>query len=498
MSFAEAMPFDRRRLLPLADWLAVGVAMSLPWSTSATSILIALWLVAVLAALNTGAIRRAIANPAGYFPILLWLFAALGMLWADVTWGERFRGLDGFDRLLAIPLLLAQFRGSARGAFVLYGFLVSAMCVLAASWLSVLIPTLGVHGKFYGVPVKDYIFQSDEFLLCAFALLGVAGDTWRQKKGLALTLCALAVVFLVNILFVITSRTNLGVLLFLILALGWWLANLKGVVLAFLIAAILAPVLWFSSPHLRDFAGHGVEELHDYFTRNEVTSAGEHVEFLKTISRDRGESAGLRAWHRINRRTVPARGCRRDRRRGVATVNPHNQIFAVAIQLGAVVATVLFAMWVAHFTLFRGGGLAAWVGMVIVIQDVVSSVAHSHLFDFTQGWLYVFGVGVPAAWRCGSPMPSRWMPTRDGAIRRHEIRRHRLFAEAAYLRPRENVKTSHATSAPPAANAAASMRMRGPHDRQKRERSKGEIDDEDARHDIDHAKAAVGRALVEM
>ena len=183
MSFAEAMPFDRRRLLPLADWLAVGVAMSLPWSTSATSILIALWLVAVLPALNTGAIRRAIANPAGYFPILLWLLAALGMLWADVTWGERFRGLDGFDRLLAIPLLLAQFRGSARGAFVLYGFLVSAMCVLAASWLSVLIPTLGVHGKFYGVPVKDYIFQSDEFLLCAFALLGVAGDTWRQKKG---------------------------------------------------------------------------------------------------------------------------------------------------------------------------------------------------------------------------------------------------------------------------------------------------------------------------
>jgi hypothetical protein len=24
----------------------------------------------------------------------------------------------------------------------------------------------------------------------------------------------------------------------------------------------------------------------------------------------------------------------------------------------------------------------------------VSSTAHSHLFDFTNGWLYVFGVGV--------------------------------------------------------------------------------------------------------
>ena len=78
----------------------------------------------------------------------------------------------------------------------------------------------------------------------------------------------------------------------------------------------------------------------------------------------------------------------------VASVNPHNQFFAVAIQLGFLGAAVLLAMWVAHFMLFRGDVLAAWIGMVVVIQDVVSSVAHSHLFDFGQGWLYVFGVGV--------------------------------------------------------------------------------------------------------
>ena len=85
MSLSRAMPFDRRRLLPIADWLAFGVAVSLPWSTSATSILIALWLVAVLPVLNTDAVQRAFAKPAGYLPTLLWLLAALGMLWADVT-----------------------------------------------------------------------------------------------------------------------------------------------------------------------------------------------------------------------------------------------------------------------------------------------------------------------------------------------------------------------------------------------------------------------------
>ena len=55
---------------------------------------------------------------------------------------------------------------------------------------------------------------------------------------------------------------------------------------------------------------------------------------------------------------------------------------------------VLLAMWAAHFMLFRGAGLVTWIGMIIVVQNVVSSLFNSHLFDFSQGWLYVFGVGV--------------------------------------------------------------------------------------------------------
>jgi hypothetical protein len=78
----------------------------------------------------------------------------------------------------------------------------------------------------------------------------------------------------------------------------------------------------------------------------------------------------------------------------VATVNPHNQTFAVAIQLGLAGGFVLWAMWVAHFFLFRGDGHAAWFGTMVVTENIISSTAHSHLFDFANGWLYVFGVGV--------------------------------------------------------------------------------------------------------
>jgi hypothetical protein len=77
----------------------------------------------------------------------------------------------------------------------------------------------------------------------------------------------------------------------------------------------------------------------------------------------------------------------------MAATHPHNQIFAVAIQLGFLGAAILMAMWVAHLALFRGGGLVAWIGIVLVVQNLASAPFNSHLFDSLHGWLYVFGVG---------------------------------------------------------------------------------------------------------
>jgi hypothetical protein len=51
-------------------------------------------------------------------------------------------------------------------------------------------------------------------------------------------------------------------------------------------------------------------------------------------------------------------------------------------------------MWIAHLRLFLDEGLAAWIGLVAVVQNIASSLLNSHLFDFHAGWMYVLGVGV--------------------------------------------------------------------------------------------------------
>jgi hypothetical protein len=51
-------------------------------------------------------------------------------------------------------------------------------------------------------------------------------------------------------------------------------------------------------------------------------------------------------------------------------------------------------MWYFHLLLFGEKSLAAWIGLVVVVQNIVSSLLNSHLFDFHEGWMYVLGVGV--------------------------------------------------------------------------------------------------------
>ena len=113
---------DRARLLRAADGLVVAIAVSLPWSTSATGILLVLWLLALIPTLDWADVRRERLTPAGGLPVLLVLLGALGMVWADVTWPSAGRGFEAFFKLLVIPLLFVQFRRSERGLCVFGGY----------------------------------------------------------------------------------------------------------------------------------------------------------------------------------------------------------------------------------------------------------------------------------------------------------------------------------------------------------------------------------------
>src|SRR5262249_7182945 len=152
--------------------------------------------------------------------------------------------------------------------------------------------------------------------------------------------------------------------------------------------------MWVASPVLRHRIAGTILEMHEQNGVDRAASIAEHAAFLEgsmTIIRSApmiGHGTGSIA-QEFQRITAGKTGIS-----ATPTVNPHNQTFAIAIQLGLLGAAVLCAMWIAHFALFSGRSALAWLGLVVVAENVLSSTVHSHVFDFNSGWLYVFGVGV--------------------------------------------------------------------------------------------------------
>jgi len=386
--------FDRSFLVRLADLAVVAVAVALPWSTSAVGIAIAVWLVVLLPTLGAASIKRELATAAGGLPVVLWCLGVIGMLWADVSWDDRFAGLASFHRLLAIPLLLTQFRHSENGIWVILGFFISAITVLLASYIG-LVPGYSGYYPNYGVPVHDTIFQGSLFLICGFGALGYAALAPGKQAGhWPSVIFVTGALFLINFAFAAASRIALAVAPLLLLLLGWRLFRWKGILLAVMLAVMVGSATWFASPVLRDRVAQTVRETQEYRESNKATSIGEHTAFLKEslaiIASAPIIGHGTGSIAEEFRRITAGKG-------GVSatpTVNPHNQTFAVAIQLGLVGAIALWAMWIAHLALFTGQSTIAWFGLVAVVENILSSTVHSHLFDFNNGWLYVFATGV--------------------------------------------------------------------------------------------------------
>jgi O-antigen ligase len=391
------MQVDRTQMRLWADGLAAAVAAVLPWSTSGTLIAIGLWFVVLLPTLRGEDLRDMLRHPAAWLAVALFVFAALGMLWADVSWKERLSGLYPYSRLLLLPLLFVQFRDSDRWRWVLGAFLFSCGVLMLISYVSILIgDRIGLVFKLPGIPARDYIAQAGEFTLCAMGLFYLAMNYWSERRtGALFAAVALAILFLANIALVATSRTALVLVPLLLALLVVTQFRLSQAIALLALVAFVCAAIWFSSTTVQERITGIYTEIKTHRTHENIgTSAGLRVEFWRQAV------AIIRAAPIIGHGT----GTVRDRYAKAvaaegthvqATVNPHNQTFMVAIQLGIVGALILIAMWIAHLALFiRGTGLAAWIGLVVVAQNVLGGLFNTHLFDFVQGWLYIFGVGV--------------------------------------------------------------------------------------------------------
>jgi O-antigen ligase len=390
---------DPARWETTADVVAVLIALSLPWSTSLVGIFGVVLMIAIAPTLDIKAFWTLLKRPICAVPVALFALALVGTLWSDAVWRARFYAVEPTAKLLVLPVLLYHFQRSKRGSWVFVAFLVSCTLLMVMSWLVLLYPGLTLkppNTAERGIFVKDHINQSQEFTLCAVALAYPIVILLKTRRfALAALLVAIAVSFFANMAFVVVSRTALVTvpILFAVFA----LLHLRWRSIGLILCAIagLTVVAWYASPQLRWTAETFNRDYQLYMQRNAPTSIGLRLEFWRkslgffaeapVIGHGTGATRGL--FERVATGGVTKAS-------GEVIGNPHNQTLNVAVQWGIIGVAMLYAMWILHLLLFRGGGLANWIGLLVVVQNIFSSLFNSHIFDFHEGWMYVLGVGV--------------------------------------------------------------------------------------------------------
>jgi O-antigen ligase len=200
--------------------------------------------------------------------------------------------------------------------------------------------------------------------------------------------------FVVNMLFISVSRTALVTMpimlaVFALLHLKW-----RSVVVILCATAVMGGLAWATSPKLRGTAETFLSDYQIYKERNIPTSIGLRLVFWQKSLRFISEAPIFGHGTGSIRSLFEEAAVDQFGAAAEVVANPHNQTLNVAIQWGAIGVVVLYAMWLVHLLLFRGEGLAAWIGLMVVVQNIFTSLFNSHLVDFNEGWMYVLGVGV--------------------------------------------------------------------------------------------------------
>jgi O-antigen ligase len=389
---------DPAAWMTTVDIFAVLLAASLPWSTSLVGIFAVVLVLVMLPTIDVPALLKSLKRPVCAAPVALFALALVGTLWSDARWGMRFYAVAPTAKLLMLPLLFHHFERSQRALWVLVAFLASCIALLAMSWLVVYFPHLTLKARDVaspGVFVKNYIDQSQEFALCAVVLaFPVLSALMARRFALALVLFAVAMSFLANMVFVVVSRTALVTMPIMLAVFGAMHLKWRTNIMILVMVVVLGGLAWTASPYLQQRIHSIGQEYRLYEDRGSVTSVGERLEFWQKslgffaeapiAGHGTGSIEGLFVRAAAGQTGIAAEVIR----------NPHNQTLNVAVQWGTLGVIVLYAMWLSHLLLFRGAGLFSWIGLLVVVQNIFTSLFNSHIFDFHEGWMYVLGVGV--------------------------------------------------------------------------------------------------------
>ena len=403
----------RQRILLARQIAAIATAFMIPVSTSGQAIALFFYVLFMLLTASSEAWRTSLTSLISAIPLALFGLILVGMLWSPTPFASG-GGVSHYAKLLLIPVTMASDFTKDQAKQIGLGFLAGCLVILVLSFISFFVVLPPPFHAIPGLPLKDNAVQSACFALCSFGLVFIGIHAWRigKRRG-ALIAMIFALLFFSDIFLIFFSKTGIlgtaALVVLLAVHIGGWRIS---VTLAASIIIVVSIGLWWSPQarlRLTDVMAD-IRFVQTQTDRSEVTlSTASRIDFWRKALEFTEEAPLFGHGTGSTRFLYQSLEPTRPSPYGEAVPDPHNQFFAITIQVGLIGGALLLVMWGVHFSAFLGRDLTGVLGQAIVIQNFVGSLFNSHLSTVTQGTLYCLAVGLLAGLRKRSqvsPLPS--------------------------------------------------------------------------------------------
>ena len=332
----------------------------------------------------------------GAYPFVLAI--VIGTLHGPASWSEVLLGLLAWRRLLLLPLCLAVFDDDRAKNFALTMFLAVCLVGTLASFTTAFLH-VPLASKFPpGIVFHNYTVQSMTLSLalsvCLAAVIApryFAGNRLLQSAPLMI---ALGVLFLIDIAFVLASRSGyvallaMSVLLVVTLTPGRW--SVKA--FAGAVIAVGVGVIFVASTQVRARMAEAIREIETVDAAATGTHIGQRVVMWRNTMRMIGDhpvlgvgTGGFAAGYRPY--AVAATGWQ-----AFETDDPHNQYLKIQGEQG-ILGLAAFLFFIFRLVTCPGPAPYRQLALAAVGAWCLTSLANSHFSTFTEGRLLFFWVG---------------------------------------------------------------------------------------------------------
>lgn len=364
-------------------WLLAASAFTIPVSSTAKSIVLALTLITImLVPANREMLKILWQKPWCKAAILLFGLSFLACFWSNASWSLRGLVLEKYSKLLYLPILVAGFRDTRSRNLCLHAFLL-AMTITAA--LSVF---QTVHFVL-SLPVRpDYVFRNHIMtgMMMGFAAF-VAGwyaiHSHGWQRPCYLLLIAL---FGYQTFFIAGGRMAYLSFLFLMLLLVFVAFPGRRVIIPALTVCLLAVASYLLSPSMQYHVKQLVHEVQHY-QQKKNTSVGFRIQFHQyawSLFKERpltGHGSGGYADRFEKDDPIPAWGKTR--------LEPHSQYWLVAAEFG-IPGLLLLAFFFISLLVecLRLPHLSA-MGLAVLLPFLIGNLSDSLLLYSGSGYFFI-------------------------------------------------------------------------------------------------------------